>query len=144
MPQPILDLLGQLADLPQIAQIEHIGFIENLKEEPRPLVRAEHLRCPLVELRDDGRLFETAGDDMLIRKDDRERQCIVAVLAAIDGDIGQDHDRVILNIRMRTLLIVESGTQEIGINLCEGTDDLQLVRRRIDDIDPCPFGQRLE
>ena len=81
---------------------------------------------------------------MLIRKDDRERQCVVAVLATIDGDIGQDHDGVILNIRMRTLLIVESGTQEIGINLREGTDDLQLVRRRIDDIDPCPFGQRLE
>jgi hypothetical protein len=45
---------------------------------------------------------------------------------------------------MRTLLIVESGTQEIGINLREGTDDLQFVWRRIDDIDPCPFGQRLE
>ena len=142
--QAILDLLGQLADLAQVAQVEHIRLVEDLKEEARPLVRAEELCRALVELCHHGRFLKADRDDVLVCEDDRERQRIVAVLTAIDGHIRQDHDRVVLDIRMRPLLIVECGAQEVGVNLRQRTHDLQLVRRRIDNVDPCALRERLE
>ena len=81
---------------------------------------------------------------MLVREDDREGQRVIAVLSAIDRDIRQDHDRIVLNVRMRPLLVVECGPQEIGVNLRERADHLQLVRRRIHDVDPRAFAERLE
>ena len=142
--QTILDLLGEFTDLTQIAQVEHIRLVENLKEEARSLVRAEKLCRAFVELRHYGCFLKTDRNDVLIRENDRERQRIVAVLTAIDGHIRQDHDRVVLDIRMRTFLIVERRAQEVWVNLCECTDDLQLVRRWIDNIDPCTLRERLE
>ena len=142
--QTILDLLGELADLAQVTQIEHVRLIEDLKEEARPLVRAEELRRALVKLRHDRRFLKADRDDVLIRKDDRERQRVVAVLTAIDRDVRQDHDRVILDIRMRPFLIVECGAQEVGIDLGQRTHDLQFVRGRVDNVDPRPLRERLE
>ena len=144
MAQLVFDLLRELRDLAQIAQEVRRRLVEDLEQEARLLVGSEEARCALVKLRDDGRLLEADGDDVLIRHDDGERQGIVAVLAAEDRHIRQDHDRVLLDVRMGALLIIECGAQEVGINLGEIADDLELVRRRIDDVDPGALLERLE
>ena len=54
----------------------------------------------ISQLSGDRRLFEADGDDELIRHDDGQRQSVVAVLAAEDRHIRQDHDRVLLDVRM--------------------------------------------
>ena len=61
---------------------------------------AEKLCRAFVELRHYGCFLKTDSNDVLVRENDRERQRIVAVLTAIDGHIRQDHDRVVLDIRM--------------------------------------------
>ena len=144
MAQLFLDFIRRLRNLAQVFQIVRRRLVENLEQEARLLVRAEQLGRALVEFADDRRFFETDRQNELVRHDDRKRQGIIAVLVAADRDIRQDHDRVVLDVGMRALLIVEGRAQEIGIDFRQIAHDFQLIGRRIDDVDPRPFLERLE
>ena len=139
-----LDLVRELIDLAQIAQIKSCRLVEDLEQEPRFFERAEQLCSLFVEFAQYGRFLQADGDDVLRRQDDRKRQRVVASLSAHDRNIGQDEDRVVLHVNVGTLLIVKRGAEKVGLDLGALSDDLQLVRRRINDIDPCSFFERLE
>ena len=45
---------------------------------------------------------------------------------------------------MGTLLVIECGTQKVRLDFCEVADNLEFVRRGVDDVDPCALFERLE
>ena len=144
MAQLVFNIVGELADLAQIAQIEGRRLVQNLEQKAGFLIGTEKLCRTLIELGHNRRFFQTNRDDVVLADNDGQRQGIVAILAPVHGYVGQNHDGIILNIRMGALLIIECGTQKVRVNLGEIADHFQLIRRRVNNIYPGPLLQGLK
>jgi len=108
-----LDDVGLFVDLLQVEQEGRRCLGEDLEEETCLLVGPEGCEGVPEEFLHDEVLLEAHRDEVILRDEDAERQCVVGIRLKDDWRIHDDEDVIVFELDVGTFFTVEGGLQGI-------------------------------